>query len=183
MLHILKRAKFRPGLTWKLLDWAGNVKHLFYDEAGILAGKGITWQSPICAIFAAGPNAALLTLPDVCLFVVDSGSFECQSVMEIHETLGTDGGAVTLDVKKATGTQAATAGTSFLATTFNLKAAINTVVRKNRSNAGFLTTAAGIAARTISAGERHAIDFTGVMTAVSGVNVTAFWRPIKRANW
>lgn len=182
-MEILKRAKQRPGLTLKLLDWYGAVKHRFEDESGVLAGKGITWQAPVCAVFAAGPNAALLTAPDVALFVVDTGYFTCMSVVEVHETLGTDGGAVTADMKKATGTQAVNAGTSFLAATFNLKATINTLVKKNQSNGGFLATAAGIAARTIGPGERHGIDFTGVMTALTGVNITAWWKPLRRANW
>lgn len=46
---------------------------------------------------------------------------------EVHGTKGTDGSAVTLQIEKLISTQASGAGTSLLATGFNLKGNINTV--------------------------------------------------------
>lgn len=139
--------------------------------------KGLLWQAPLILTWAAGPNAALLTLPDLTLFTAPTGSaWEVVDIAEIHETLGTDGGAVSLDLKKCTGTQAAGSGASSLLTVFNLKATINTVVRKNRSS-GLSATKANL---QISAGQRLALDFIGTMTSVSGVHVTVILIPTRR---
>lgn len=138
--------------------------------------KGGVWRAPVVLDFSAGPNGAILTAPNVSLFISD-GDYEVASVAESHETLGTDGGGVTVDVVKCTGTQAASAGASVLASTFNLKAAINTVVRKDRSNGGLQT------ARTrcqITKGDRLALNFSGTLTSVTGVCVTVVLNPIIR---
>lgn len=124
---------------------------------------------PVLAQFLAGPNAALLTLPNGTLFIAD-GDYELAQVQEVHEVLGTDGGAVALDIVKCTGTQTAAQGTTMLRSTFDLKAAINTVVKKNLSNAGLTLTAAN---RLIRNGERVALSFSGTMTAVAGLRVQA----------
>lgn len=87
---------------------------------------------------------------------------------EVHATTGTDTGAVTLDVKKQTGTQDPTQGVSVLSSTFNLKATANTVVSKT-AGAGLTVTAAD---RELAAGNRLSFDFTGVLTAVAGLQVT-----------
>ena len=47
---------------------------------------------------------------------------------EVHETAGTDGGTVTLQLEKLTGTQALDAGAEMLSTALSLKTAVNTVV-------------------------------------------------------
>lgn len=142
-------------------------------------GKAAVWQAPITVSFKAGPNAALLTLPDVTLFIADT-DYELQSVSEVHETLGTDGSAVTADIKKCTGTQAASAGTTMLASTFNLKATINTVVTKNRSNGGLTTTASN---QRVAAGDRIALDFGGTMTAVTGVCINVTLKRLRRPSY
>ena len=123
------------------------------------------WKAPIVLTFSAGPNAALLTAPDVSLWVADADC-EVLSVTERHETLGTDAGAVTADVRKVGAGVAASGGSSLLASTFNLKAAINTLQSRSKA-AGTLATD-----RTVSAGQCIAIDFGGTMTAVTGVLIT-----------
>lgn len=132
------------------------------------------WQVPIVLTFSAGPNAALLTLPDVGIFTADA---DCEIVYaaERHETLGTDGGAVTADIVKAASGTAMAGGTSLLAaaSTFNLKAAINTTQARTRS-AGTLA-----ADRLILAGQCVGINFAGVMTALSGVNITVILRRLR----
>lgn len=139
--------------------------------------KGLLWQAPLTLSWAMGPNAAILTSPNVALFTAPVGSaWEVVDIAEIHETLGTDGGTVSLDVVKCTGTQAAAAGASMLATVFNLKAIINTVVRKNRSS-GLSTTKANL---QLGAGHRLALKFSGTLTALTGVSVTVTLVPTRR---
>lgn len=128
----------------------------------------------VCIRFSAGPNAALLTAPDQAIFIADT-DYEVLRADEVHETLGTDAGAVTADLKKCTGTQAASAGTSVLGSTFNLKSTINTVQTRKRSVSGTSGLAA-MGTRTLSAGNRLCIDFGGTMTAVTGVCITVWLR-------
>lgn len=140
--------------------------------------RGFLWQAPLHIPFTIGPNAGLLTLPDVTLFICPLGAeYEIEEVAEVHEVLGTDASAVTLDIKKATGTQAAGSGTTMLASTFNLKATINTIVRKNKTIGGLTATKAN---RRITAGQRLVLDFTGTMTAVAGVHVDVWLQAIRR---
>jgi hypothetical protein len=84
-------------------------------------------------------------------------------IQEVHQTLGTDGGAVTLNIEKLTGTTALDAGSTLLPTAFNLKAAINTVLT------GTLTTTS--TTRSLLAGDRLAMKDSGVLTAVANVTV------------
>jgi hypothetical protein len=130
------------------------------------------WQVPIVLTFSAGPNAALLTLPDVGLFTADADC-EIAFAAERHETLGTDAGAVTADIVKSSSGTSMAGGTSLLASTFNLKAAINTTQERKRS-AGTLA-----ADRLVLAGQCVGINFAGVMTALSGVNITVILRRLR----
>ena len=139
-------------------------------------GKGGVWQAPRIVTVHFPTNAAILTSPNVAAFIADA-DYEVVSVAEIHETIGSDGSAVTLDVVKATGTQAASAGTSMLASTFSLKSTLNTVVRKDRGGGGLAT------ARTtcqLAKGDRVAIKFGGTLTAVTGVCVSLVLVPFQR---
>jgi len=137
--------------------------------------KAIAWKAPerISALFPT--NAAILTSPNTTIFIADA-DYEVESVSEVHETLGTDGGAVTLDCVKCTGTQAASAGATVLSSTFNLKATINTVVRKDVSSG----TLVGLGSRMLAKGDRLALLFTGTLTALTGVCVEVILKPIKK---
>lgn len=170
-LSAIPRWLLAPPLRWRLQE-------LWELEDGNLA-KSVAWQAPVVCVFAAGPNAALLTAPDVALFIADT-NYELVEAAEIHETLGTDGGAVSLDLFKATGTQAVGSGVTMLASVFNLKATVNTVVRKNLSNGGLTTTGAN---RRVAAGNRVGLDFQGTMTAVTGVNATVVLRRMNRPSY
>ena len=89
------------------------------------------------------------------------------AVSETHRVIGSDAGAVTLDIERIQGTEALGAGDALLVTPFNLKAAINTVVRKTGTD---LT-----ATRTnliLSQGDRLALMDSGTMDAVAGLTVT-----------
>lgn len=140
-----------------------------------MLAKTLLWQAPFLVSFAAGPNAALLTLPDVTLFIADT-DYELLYAQEVHEVLGTDGSAVTADIKKCTTTQAASAGTTMLSSTFNLKSTINTVQTKTPQS-GLTTT---LANRRVAVGNRIALDFGGTMTAVAGVCVQLWLRRLRR---
>lgn len=141
-----------------------------------MLSKALAWQAPVLVTFAAGPNAALLTSPNVSLFIADT-DYELVKVQEVHETLGTDGSAVTLDIVKATTTQAAASGTTMLSSTFNLKATINTVVTKSKGTTGLTAT---LANRRLLVGNRIALKFGGVMTSVTGVLVQMWLVRLRR---
>lgn len=113
------------------------------------------------------------SLADQAFFVADR-AYRVKSISEIHSVLGTDAGAVNLQVTKDTGTAAPGAGTDLLTDNanagFNLKGTINTV-----QNGTLTATAASLA---LAAGDRLSVDFAGVLTAVAGVVVTVTLEPI-----
>jgi hypothetical protein len=142
--------------------------------------KAIAWEAAKRLTFSAGPNAALLTAPNTALFIADA-DYEIVSAAETHETLGTDGSAVTADVVKASDGTALSGGTSMLAATkFNLKATINTEQRKTLSNGGLATSQTD---RILYKGQRLGVKFSGTMTAVTGVCITVVLNPLRRAAW
>jgi len=92
--------------------------------------------------------------------------FNCTvtGVTEVHQTLGTDGSAVTLQIEKLTGTEALDAGVATLTSTgFDLKATINTI------QTGTLT--ATLADRRLVKDDRLAMDDNGTLTAVANVTI------------
>jgi hypothetical protein len=119
------------------------------------------------------------SLADVVCFIADA-DYELMRVDEVHGVLGTDGGAVTLDVEKLTGTQAVGGGVTMLGSTFNMKATINTVVSRKAS----LTSTTGLTAtktnRLLKSGDRVALNFTGVLTALAGLSVTLYLKRLGR---
>lgn len=82
---------------------------------------------------------------------------------EVHQTAGTDAGAVTLQLEKLTGTEALDAGVNVLSTALSLKAAANTVQE------GALTTT--LANRNLAEDDRLALKDSGVLTGVANVSV------------
>ena len=130
------------------------------------------------AIPEATHVSAVLTASSVdqCLYIADVPC-EVVAVREVHETAGSDGGAVTLDIKKVTGTTAGTSGTSILASTFNLKSTAATVVTKNAAS-GLTAT---LANRKLDAGDRLFIDLTGTLTALAGGLVTVYIKKLRTA--
>lgn len=99
-----------------------------------------------------------------------TAQFACEVIQayETHRVLGTNAGAVTLDIEKLTSTQALDAGVSVLASTFNLKSTINTPVRIKAT----LTELNGV----LNPGDRLALKDAGTLTAVAGVQVTVLLR-------
>jgi hypothetical protein len=95
------------------------------------------------------------------LFFIADAPYELVSVRERHEVLGTDGGAVTLMVKKVPSGTAKASGTDMLSAGLNLKSVINT------NQSGALT--ATVANKRLAAGDALALVPTGVLTAVAGL--------------
>ena len=91
--------------------------------------------------------------------------FKCyiNKIQEVHQTAGSDAGAVTLTIEKLTGTQALDAGVSTLNSTINLKGTANTVVTPTLTQ----TTAN----RNLDIGNRLAMDDAGALADVANVTV------------
>lgn len=107
--------------------------------------------------------------------------YQIVEAREVHTVLGTDAGAVTLTVEKLTGTQAPGGGANmFKTSTFNMKAAINTVQTLKISQLSGLS-AAQVAAQFVSPGDRICATFTGVLTALVGVCLLCVLRPTRPA--
>jgi len=86
-------------------------------------------------------------------------------VREVHQTAGTDAGAVTLTLEKLTGTQAPDSGVSMLSGTINLKGTANTVVTP--------TVTTTNANKTLAIGDRLCMKDAGVLTSVANVTILA----------
>lgn len=97
------------------------------------------------------------------IFIADR-AYRVRSIAEVHAVAGTDAGAVTLQLRKCTGTQAPSAGVVLTTATFDLKSTANTVV-----TATLTGTTANL---MLAAGDRLAADVTGVLTSLAGGVVT-----------
>jgi len=91
-------------------------------------------------------------------------AFTINTITEVHTVLGTDGGAVTLNVEKLIGTTAPASGIELLTSDFDLKGTINTVLD------GSLTESIGDT--RLEAGDRLALKLTGTPTSVENVTIT-----------
>lgn len=114
------------------------------------------------------PIASATEAVDQNVFVADK-AYTVTAVQEVHSTAGTDAGTVTAALMKCTGTQAASAGVAVTTAPFNLKSTANTVVTA--------TLTATAANKTLAAGDRLSLDFTGVQTALTGAVVTITLSP------
>lgn len=88
----------------------------------------------------------------------------------IPRVIGSDGSAVTLQLRRCQAVEEPSAGDALTTATFNLKATVETV-----QNATLTTTAAFL---DLEVGDRLAADFTGTLTAVVG-NLTVMVAPLK----
>lgn len=124
-------------------------------------------------------NPATALMVDAVLFTVPTGAeYEVVEVLESHTVAGTDGSAVTLDLKKTSAGTAPASGTSVLSSTFDLKSTANTPVSKN--------TASGLAAmvtRRLTSRQMLCLDFTGTLTALAGMSVTVVLRLVRAGTY
>ncbi len=102
----------------------------------------------------------LATSVDKVAFVA-TRAYTVKAITARVEVAGTDAGAVTAAVKKAASATAITAGTALHSGTINLKGAAAT----NQS----LTLSTTDTDLDIAAGDVIGVDFTGVLTAATGV--------------
>ncbi len=125
-----------------------------------------------------GANAAVL---DGFVFVAPNGSaYELVGVTEVHDVAGSDGGAVTVDVVRCAAGTTVASGTTMLTSTFDAKSTADTPVEKTISNGGVHQT---YERRILSAGQAIALNFTGTLTALVGVAVTLWLKPIRRPSF
>ena len=141
--------------------------------------KAIAWRAPIRLVFSAGPNAALLTLPDTTLWYADADA-EVVAAYELHQVLGTNGSAVTADVMKVADGTIIASGTSVLTTTFDLKATVATWQKRTISNGGISQTQS---TRIVNAGQTLGINFDGTMTACAGINIVVLLQYLREPSW
>lgn len=104
----------------------------------------------------------LANATDQWAFIADA-DYEVTRIVVIPTIAGTDGGAVTADVMKASGTTAVASGATVLSAvdSFNLKATINTLQ--------IGTLVAAEASRRLTTNDRLGINFAGTMTAATGL--------------
>jgi len=101
---------------------------------------------------------------------------EILRVTEVHETAGTDAGAVTLDVLRVPSGTAIGSGTSILASTFNLKSTAATPVYKQGLNLSSTT-------RRLKENESLALKTSGTLTALADVCVTIYYQNYGRGSY
>jgi len=132
-------------------------------------------KTPLVITKSIDINPATALPVDHILFICPEGAeYEVVEVKEAHTVAGSDGGAVTGDIKKHSAGTAPDAGTSVLSSTFNLKSTANTPVSKN--------TASGLAAqsvRRLTGGQMLSQDFTGTLTALAGCCVTVVLKMLR----
>ncbi len=141
-------------------------------------GKMLASKALVPIHVTYGANAALL---DGFVFTAPNGSaFEILGVTEVHDVAGSDGGAVTIDVVRCASGTTVASGSTLLASTFDAKSTADTPVEKTIANGGVHQT---YERRVITAGQAVAINFTGTLTALVGVAITIWLKPIRRPSF
>lgn len=121
--------------------------------------------------FNLNANASLATQS----FYVAARPLTITGIQYIHSAAGNDAGAVTAQVFHDKGTQAPGTGTVVMTNTFNCKGTANTV-----QNATLLSVDGNgdpVAGVVLAVGDRLSIVFTGVLTTLAGVVLTAVAAP------
>lgn len=96
-------------------------------------------------------------------FINEMGPCFISGFWEIHQVMGSDAGAVTVELEKLTGTTAPDSGSSVLSAVLSLKTTANTL------QAGTITSTLGN--KNLALGDRLCLKDAGVLTAVSNVSV------------
>lgn len=135
----------------------------------------VNYPGSIVSSYTAGPPIVITMLGTNFPFFTARHPMEVFWVAESHTVAGTDAGSVTLDIEKLTGTTAPGSGTSILASTFDLKGTINTVVQKSGLD---LSTA-----RQLVNGDRLCLKLTGTLTDVAGCQVTLHCKYLARGHY
>jgi hypothetical protein len=97
---------------------------------------------------------------------------EIMRISEVHTAAGTDAGAVTLDVKKASSGTAIASGTTLLASTFSLKSTADTPIVKE---------GVGLASdRILKENDRIGLVVSGTLTDLSDVCITIYYKELNQ---
>ena len=115
------------------------------------------------------PGTLSATATNYGVFFIANRPIEITKIKEVHNTAGSDGSAVTLQIEKLTGTTALDSGSTILNTAFNLKGTANTVV----SYQGYKDLTIN---RQLVEGDRLALKDAGTLTNVAGVCVTIYYK-------
>lgn len=126
-------------------------------------------MTPYVQAVANVPAGAVAADYEGCFFIADR-AYEIVSVKERHLVAGSDGGAVTVMLKKVPSGTAPSAGVDTLSGGINLKAAANT-----NQNGALHGTPGNY---QLAAGDALALVTTGTLTAVDGVSVHVQLKPI-----
>ena len=128
-------------------------------STGTAASSGIT-----CATYYQVGTQAFVDAT----FFVATRAFRVVAISQVHSVA--NGGALTIQVTKDTGTAAPGAGTDLLTAAFDLNATANTV------QVGALVATAGVT--TLAAGNRLAVDYSTTTTSLQGNSITACMAPL-----
>lgn len=156
------------------LNTGDRLSAVFTGVLTTLAGVAVTvtfapgYKGEV-AIYSMNANGSLA---DQAFFVANQ-NLTITGVSVIWSAAGTNGSAVTIDVKKDTGTTAPAGGTTVLAAALSVKTTANTV-----ANPALSATASVL---SMAAGDRLSVDFTGTLTALAGVVVVVAFAPIYSA--
>lgn len=134
-----------------------EIKKNFLEE--VRYGKYITYSIN---------GATAQTATNYGIIYVARHPIEIMRVTETHKVAGSDAGAVTLDVKKASSGVAIASGTSLLSSTFSLKSTANTPVTKEGFNLSVN--------RLLKENDRIELVVSGTLTSLSDVNITIYYK-------
>lgn len=126
-------------------------------------------ELPYLVVTGVAHEATLVATADFAAFFVADRNYRVYGAMERHSVAGSDAGAVTLTVVKATSGTAKASGVNVLSTTFDLKSTANTPVWLGPS-----TTAADI---VLIPGDALVMLSTGTLTAVIDTTASVFLLP------
>ena len=115
---------------------------------------------------------------DTVFFIADQ-TYKIHSIEEVHSVLGSHGSAVTLLIRRCTGTQAAASG-SALCSSINMKATADTVQTATLASDTFQKDGTNLL--TLTEGDRLSADFTGTLTALTNVVVSVELSPGLESN-
>lgn len=113
------------------------------------------------------PGIQAATATNYGVFWVAPADCSLVAAQEVHQTAGSSGSDVTLQIEKLTQTEAPGAGIDMLFAPFNLKGTANTL-----QTADIVTTGSGgVQDAAIRRGDRLCLADTGTLTAVANVTV------------
>lgn len=118
----------------------------------------IYWTIPGTQAATATNYGAFFIAPFPCTVI---------AMTEIHQTAGTNGGAVTLQLEKLTGTTAPDSGVNLLKTALSLKGTAETL----KNGTIVVTYTGSVRNATLATGDRLCLKDSGTLTSVANVSV------------